>query len=256
MVEVMPNSRPPRPAPSRRRGRRPAREALSLEAFLAGAIELLDEQGIAGFTFRALSERLGVGVGSVYWYVDSKDDLLARATDSVIGRALDAVEAGSRDGDTVTARSKRVAQSLTAIRRICLAVFDEMERHPWVAPQLIGSNEMRENSLRLYDAIGQQLMPLSLTDRQQFYSASALINYVNGVAAAMDDQDQRVVGRGGSDRAEIMREEIDSWLANSHGQLPFVDAMIETFRQHSEVDQFTFGLDLMLSGIRQQAESR
>lgn len=69
--------------PQLRSPTRPARRRAShsMEAVLTEAILLLDEAGEPALTFRALAARLGGGVGSIYWYVQSKDELLDRAAD-------------------------------------------------------------------------------------------------------------------------------------------------------------------------------
>src|SRR4051794_5519338 len=73
-----------------REGRR--RVSHSMESVLTEAVALLDEAGAPALTFRALAQRLGGGVASIYWYVASKDELLDRATDHVIGGVLADVE--------------------------------------------------------------------------------------------------------------------------------------------------------------------
>ena len=63
----------------RRRGPARRRASHSLESVLSEAVALLDESGEQALTFRALADRLGGGVASIYWYVASKDELLDRA---------------------------------------------------------------------------------------------------------------------------------------------------------------------------------
>src|SRR6478752_9436469 len=71
-------------------GRR--RAAHSMDAVISEAVALLDEAGDSALTFRALANRLGGGAASIYWYVSSKDELLDRATDYVIGAVLAEIE--------------------------------------------------------------------------------------------------------------------------------------------------------------------
>ncbi|TGQ29216.1 MULTISPECIES: TetR/AcrR family transcriptional regulator C-terminal domain-containing protein [unclassified Mesorhizobium] len=72
---------------SRRPGQppRPAGEPpLSRQRIVATAVELLDAQGIDGLTMRRLADRLGSGVMSLYWHVDSKEDVFDLALDAVL----------------------------------------------------------------------------------------------------------------------------------------------------------------------------
>lgn len=46
---------------------------------------LLDEEGIDGLTMRRLAERIGSGVTTLYWHVDTKDDVVDLALDAIFG---------------------------------------------------------------------------------------------------------------------------------------------------------------------------
>lgn len=53
------------------------RQQLDREAWLAGALEMLREQGIDAVRVEALAARLGVTKGSFYWHFSNRQDLLA-----------------------------------------------------------------------------------------------------------------------------------------------------------------------------------
>jgi TetR/AcrR family tetracycline transcriptional repressor len=57
---------------------------LRREQVVEAALELLDEVGLDGFTTRALTDRLGVQRGALYWHVKSKQELLAAVTELVV----------------------------------------------------------------------------------------------------------------------------------------------------------------------------
>ncbi|MFI9382241.1 TetR/AcrR family transcriptional regulator C-terminal domain-containing protein [Kutzneria sp. NPDC052558] len=57
---------------------------LRREQVVEAALELLDEVGLDGFTTRALTDRLGVQRGALYWHVKSKQELLAAVTELVL----------------------------------------------------------------------------------------------------------------------------------------------------------------------------
>lgn len=71
-----------RPRP-RRKADQPA--GLDLDKIVAASVRLLDAEGLAKFSMRRLAAELGVTAMSVYWYVDTKDDLLELAVDAVAG---------------------------------------------------------------------------------------------------------------------------------------------------------------------------
>ncbi|MGI5481927.1 TetR/AcrR family transcriptional regulator [Streptomyces lavendofoliae] len=58
---------------------------LDRERITEAAVRLLDSEGLAGFSMRKLAAELDVTAMSVYWYVDTKDDLLELALDRVVG---------------------------------------------------------------------------------------------------------------------------------------------------------------------------
>jgi AcrR family transcriptional regulator len=67
--------------PASRRGR----PGYDLESLLAVAVTVFNERGYDGTSMEDLSRRLGISKSSIYYHVDSKEDLLALALD----RALD-----------------------------------------------------------------------------------------------------------------------------------------------------------------------
>ena len=88
-------------------------------------MRLLDAEGMAKFSMRRLAAELNVTAMSVYWYVDTKDDLLELALDAVFGELeLPDPESGEDWRDQLRA--------LAAGYRALLV------RHPWVSP-LIGT---------------------------------------------------------------------------------------------------------------------
>lgn len=61
---------------------------LDADAIVAAAVDLLDEQGLEGFTIRALGARLGVSGPTIYWHVGSKDALLQAVVERVVADSV------------------------------------------------------------------------------------------------------------------------------------------------------------------------
>src|SRR6478752_2307997 len=71
-----------RRTPSRtRKADQPA--GLDRDRITAASVRLLDADGLAKFSMRRLAADLDVTAMSLYWYVDTKDDLLELALDTV-----------------------------------------------------------------------------------------------------------------------------------------------------------------------------
>src|SRR5690606_2681103 len=59
--------------------------ALTRERIVQAAVEILDSEGQNGLTIRKVAARLNAGATSLYWYVETRDDVLELALDSVLG---------------------------------------------------------------------------------------------------------------------------------------------------------------------------
>lgn len=201
---------------------------LSRERIVAAAIELLDEEGERGLTFRALATRLETGAGAIYWHVANKDELLAAATDWIVTRALRAL-----------ARSPSPRE---AIRRIALGVFDAVDAHPWIGAQLSRA-PWDTATLKIFERIGRELG--AVPARRQFTAASALVNYIVGVSVQ-----NAANGRQGVavDRARMLEAEASRWADLAADEYPFMRSVAAQLRGHDDRAEFLAGVDLILKG--------
>lgn len=223
------------------RGRR--RTALSLDAIVNGAVALLDEAGESALTFRALAQRLGGGVGSIYWYVASKDELLDRATDRVLDDVVDDSRSLPADADPID-----------NIRAIAWALFDVVVARPWLGAYFMRETSTQPNSLELYELLGQQALRLGLTPRQTFHAVSAVTGFVIGTATDLGQAPPQAFIDSGLDRDSFLAQVADQWRALDPQQFPFLHTIVDEFAVHDDVDQFRAGLDLLLAGLRLQTE--
>lgn len=227
--------RPPARSPGRKRA------SLSLEAVLSEAVALLDEAGAQGLTFRALAGRLGGGVGSIYWYVSSRDELLDRAADHVMAEVLQAIE--GLDGD----------DPIDVLRAMGTTMFDAIVDRPWLGAYVMRDTGVQEHSLEVYEKIGEQVMRLGLTPRQSFHAASAIVGFVLGTAADMGQELPEELVSGQVAPQEYMARVVTQWRNLDPERYPFIHHILDEFDGHEDADQFRAGLDLLLAGLRQQA---
>ncbi|WP_392543673.1 TetR/AcrR family transcriptional regulator [Oryzobacter telluris] len=250
----MPKERAREPRPARERPQRRPREVReprgrrrashSLESVLSEAVALLDASGEPALTFRALAARLGGGVGSIYWYVSSKDELLDRAADHVMHDVLTAVE-GVGSGDP-----------LDDVRTIAVTLFDAIVERPWLGAYVMRDTGVQPNALLLYEKLGQQVLRLGLTPRQCFHAASAVVGFVVGIAADRGQEPPAAVLSGEVAREEYQAAAVAQWQALDPEQYPFLHHIVDEFAVHDDADQFRAGLDLLLAGLRLQASGR
>lgn len=222
-------------------GRR--RASHSMDTVIGEAVALLDEAGESALTFRALAARLGGGVASIYWYVSNKDELLDRATDHVLGGVLDE-----------TSRFERSDDPIADLRAIAVALFDAVVDRPWLGAYLMRDTGAQPNGLLLYERLGREVMRLKLTPRQSFHAVSAVMGFVIGTASDLGQQPPPEVVDGTISRDEYIERHADEWRALDPEDFPFVHFITDEFAQHNDTDQFRAGLDLLLAGLRLQAD--
>ncbi len=218
------------------------RASHSMEAVLSEAVALLDQAGESALTFRALATRLGTGVGSIYWYVDNKDELLDRATDHVLEAVLADTERFTHGDDPIE-----------DVRGIAVTLFDAIVCRPWLAAYFMRDTGVQPNGLLIYERLGEQVLRLGLTARESFYAVSAVIGFVVGIAADLGQEPPQEVLDGTTSRDEFMARYADQWRQLDPATYPFVHHIVDEFAVHDDTDQFRAGLDLLLAGLRLQA---
>ncbi len=208
-------------------------DALSKERIVEAAIEILDADGESALTFRALTARLATGSGAIYWHVANKNDLLTATTNEVIARVMTDVVSG--------------AEPREAIRAIALGVFDAIDVHPWVGAQL--SREPWQSAmLQIFESVGGQLQALGVPERAQFDAASALVNYVLGVAG-QNAANARLLHAREMGRSAFLAAVAARWAQLDPAQYPFVHQVATQLREHDDREQFLAGIDFILAGI-------
>ncbi len=222
------------------RGRR--RASHSMEAVLDAAVAVLDEAGGSALTFRALAARLGTGVGTIYWYVQNKDELLDRATDHAIGGVLATVEELPDSDDAVA-----------DLRAMAVTLFDAIVDRPWLSAYFMRNTDVQGNSLRLYDRLGRQTLRLGLTTRQRFHAVSAITGVVVGTAADLGMEIPQRLLDGEVDREAYLGQFAETWRSLDAEEFPFVRQVADEFAVHDDREQFLAALDLTLAGLRLQA---
>lgn len=217
-------------APGTRNDRRA--DALSTERIVAAAVEILDSEGDAGLTFRALAARLSTGAGAIYHHVTNKTELLSAATEHVIADAV------------TDAKADRPAD---AIREIALGIFDAIDAHPWAGTHL--SREPWQTAmLRIWEALGGRLPALGVSESRRFDAASAIVSYVLGVAGQNAANARRDFG-GATDRSDVLGAVADRWAELDDAEFPFVRHLSSGVRDHDDREQFLAGVDIFLAGI-------
>jgi AcrR family transcriptional regulator len=205
---------------------------LSREQIVGAAVQLLDESGEGGLTFRALAERLATGPGAIYWHIEGKGELLGAAMEAVIAGALPAASADAAPPE--------------ALRALALGVFDAIEVHPWLGTQL-AINPGHSPILRVFETIGRQVRALGVPPGAEFTAASALLNYILGVAG-QNAANGTALGPGVR-RTEFLGAAAATWADLDPQEYSFLRSAAGRLRDHDDRVEFLAGLDLVLAGI-------
>ncbi|MGW3989858.1 TetR/AcrR family transcriptional regulator [Streptomyces sp. NPDC004830] len=222
------------------RGERPS--GLDRQRITAASVRLLDDGGLAGFSMRRLAAALDVTAMSLYWYVDTKDDLLELALDAVYGE-LEPTEA-DRAGEDWPEQLRRLA---TAYRGLLV-------RHPWL-PALAGRYlNIGPNSLAFSRAIQQLVRRAGLPPQGVTGAIAAVLQFVHGYGTIESRFLTRIADTGLSPEeyfrrtmslvdevpgtAEVIGESKDIMAARGG------DTVAEMLDR-----DFTFALDLLIAGI-------
>lgn len=206
-------------------------DALSKARIVEAAIEILDARGEGALTFRALATHLATGSGAIYWHVADRNGLLAAATSDVLGHAL--------------AKVSNEEQPSAAIRAIALAVFDAIGAHPWAGAHL--SREPWHAAVgEIFERIGGWLQPLGVPVAAQFDCASALTNYILGVAG-QNAANARTLPDG-TDRKAWLEAVATGWIQDDPESRPFLRRVATQLSEHDDRQQFVAGVDFILAG--------
>ncbi|MFD4369920.1 TetR/AcrR family transcriptional regulator [Rhodococcus sp. NPDC058521] len=144
---------------------------LSRVRIVAAAVELLDEEGFERLTMRRLADRLGTGSTTLYWYVDTKDDVIDLAFDAIFA------EASKPERHTDDWRSD-ITSLLTDWRATLL-------RHPWTAALAANRRPLLgPEFLAWMEYLQASLERAGLKGRAVSAATWVLISHVTGNAAS------------------------------------------------------------------------
>src|SRR5271155_4430199 len=139
---------------------------LSRESIAAAALAIADAEGFANVSMRRVAQELGVGTMSLYYYVKTKDDLIAVMDDALMGEAL------------LSSIPKDWRRALTEIATRTHAVF---LRHPWALVAML-SAPPGLNAMRHMEQCLEALAGTSMTGGQKITLLAIVDDFVFGHA--------------------------------------------------------------------------
>ncbi|QKW07931.1 TetR/AcrR family transcriptional regulator [Streptomyces sp. NA04227] len=208
----------------------------------AATVRLLDAEGLAKFSMRRLAAELHVTAMSVYWYVDTKDDLLELALDAVYGEmTLPVGELGTEDWRD-------------QLRALAAEYRSLHVRHPWVSPLTGNYLNIGPRAREFSHAVQRVVRGTGLGPQGQMGAISAVFQFVYGFGT-IEGQFIRRCANAGVSQDDYLCEALrgvntDPELADSLKQATgLIEAGgAESVEEMRERD-FRWALDLLISGI-------
>jgi AcrR family transcriptional regulator len=218
------SSSPPAAATRRSRGR----PAVPLDRILATALQLVDEEGAEALSMRTLAQRLESGTATLYRHFGNRATLVTHVIDRVFGEVdLDAAALADLTWDQ-------------ACRTVAKAMFETLGRHRRIAPLLIEQTPTGPNAMLLRERCLAVLLDGGFPPEFAARAYATLARYVLGFAIQLT---------GPGDTGERAR-------AHFHDVPP--DRFPATLAVADSLpvplaEEFAFGLDLIIEGLRSAA---
>ena len=139
---------------------------LSREKIAAVALAIADREGFEAVSMRRVAQELKVGTMSLYYYVTTKDDLVAMMDDALLGEAL------------LPSLPKDWQRAMLEIARHTLAVY---VRHPWALVSML-SAPPGLNAMRHMEQCLEALAETPMTIKQKITLLAMVDDFVFGHA--------------------------------------------------------------------------
>lgn len=209
---------------------RAPRNSLSLERLVAAAMELADEQGLAGLTIRALAARLSVRPMAAYHYISDKEQLL----DLIVDGVFEQIE---RPTPGLPWRPE--------LHRRCLSVRAAMRRHPWALGLVDSRTSAGPATLAAHDAVLGTMLSDGFSPAQAARAFALLDSYVYGFAL----QENSIPLQDPSTAPDVVAAMLEAMDADLYPHLVSFTLAHVLVPGYDFGDEFEPGLDLVLDAI-------
>jgi len=198
---------------------------------LRAAIDAADKGGLGSLSMRKLAQELGVEAMSLYNHVANKDDLLDGIVDIVFGE--------------IGLPPKGVDWK-TAMRRRAISAREVLWRHPWAIALMEARSKPGPATLRHHDAVIGALREAGFSVAMAAHAFSALNSYIYGFAL----QQMNLPFETSEEVAHLAESIFGRFSANEYPHLTELTVQHVLQPGYAYADEFEFGLDLILDGLR------
>ena len=208
-----------------------AQPNLTSERVRDEALRLIEAEGLEGFSTRKLGRALGVEAMAIYWYYPSKEALLDAVVEALIAKL-----------GSVAPDNKPPVDFIDALRRLAHAYRGLAHAYPSAFQLLATRRFATEGTYRFLEGLFTLAEHYGLDARTTARFYRIVASYCSGIAldelAGVRELETRHDAK--ESRAALSRlASVWEWLSPEHYE-----------------DVFSFGLELLLTALREQAKSR
>jgi AcrR family transcriptional regulator len=209
---------------------RTPRNTLSPELIVRTALELMEAKGTDAFSLRGVAAELGVGPMALYTYFRNKDELYDAVRDHLMGLLPDV------PGDVPWPDQ---------VRAVCRSLRLLMLEHPCLAQLLAGRPLSGHETARVAEGLLGVLRAAGFDPETAARTHTTLFTYVLGSTSW---EIQMAAERRDPEAWRRLRATMESLSARDFPSV--VELAPELARTTGGDEQFDYGLDLLLAGLR------
>jgi len=214
---------------------RKAKPALSRAKILTKAIRLADSNGLDALSMRKLAQSLQVEAMSLYNHVHNKDDVIDGMINSVVEQFV------------VPDVNKPWKQSM---RTSAISTHKTLLNHPWAANLMITRVIMGEGMMTYSEACYGCLANAGFSYAMTDHAWNAISNHIYGFTLTQISSPLE-----SSEYANAAEQYLPQVPKQTY---PHIHAMMQLIikGEHSGVNNFEFGLDLILDGLERKLQNQ
>jgi AcrR family transcriptional regulator len=216
------------------------RRALSREAIVATALDVLRAEGMDAVSMRRVAFELGTGPASLYSHVGGKDELLDLLYEEVIG--------------TIPLFEPDPARWREQVTQLWSDARDALARAGDIARYSLGRVPMGPNALRVAELTMSLLRAGGVPDQAVAWAVDVVGMYVT--ANAVEDAVSADLVREGRDPQEHYDQVHRYFAGLPADRFPVTAALVPQLMTGTGEERFRFGLELLVGGLAALARER
>jgi AcrR family transcriptional regulator len=226
-----------RPEPGTRRPK------FTRDQIASTALAIADTEGFAAVSMRRIANDLGAGTMTLYYYVRTKDELIALMDDAIMSEVLIAAD-------------EFPTHWYDALTAVAVRTWEVLMRHPWALYSLQNA-PAGPNAMRHFEQSLAAVADTGLTAAGRFALLALVDDYVHG--NVLRSAEMRGAGATTVDDEEIEAAAQFAKVQLATGEFPHTQALLgdedprevlpRLIGDMSEHDRFRYGLSVLLDGV-------